>query len=668
MRLISLEVRNFRKLGKSGWVRINFPEEGIVAVVGENEAGKSTLADAIFYALTGRTRGMVRAGREEKERAEDVISWGAREAEVKLKFRVGEAEYEVYRRRSRSSGYARLAGRRNVEGWEAVNKAISELMSGMNDLSLITTVFSAQKDTDRPVKMEQEDRRKVIAGIIGMDEWQEAKGRLEKMRGEKKHESSKLERDIDNTKSRIEEIERAARDLDKKERDLEGLRKELENLPQEMEKVRKSVELLEEAKRRYEETKRELEDKGKNIAVRERELKRIEGEKEELESDIERLKDDLAKKEELRKSKEEIINRYKLMAGKLSDRKYQAGVISAFLLISALGLLLNMALVAPGLLLAAISYLLMRSLSSFLMRRAESIMEELRTMMPEHDQLKEKENRLKERNNEIKSLIDEIKKLRDEEGRIKAEIEGLERKVGGNPVDLLSDAKKKQGELEGRKKELEKQKKELEEEIEKIKRDRERLDDLKKQLEDMKRKKEELDGEIEVINLAIELIDGVISRMWGSIAPSVGNNMSKFLHKITLGRYYRAKVGEEDWSVSVYVPERASIGQDPYVSVFRMSGGTQDQVILALRLAVITSLVGRGANWPEFLILDEVLGATDDRRREGAIELLKSLKQQFPQIVLITHQDDVADMADEVLKVEDGMVHEVSVRAETAEN
>ena len=100
----------------------------------------------------------------------------------------------------------------------------------------------------------------------------------------------------------------------------------------------------------------------------------------------------------------------------------------------------------------------------------------------------------------------------------------------------------------------------------------------------------------------------------------------------------------------MYVPVRASISQDPYVSVFRMSGGTQDQVILALRLAVITSLVGKSSNWPEFLILDEVLGATDDRKREGAMELLRSLKQQFLQIILITHQDDVADIADAVLK------------------
>lgn len=669
MRLVSLEVRNFKKLGRKGLVKINFPEEGVIAVVGENEAGKSTLADAIFYALTGKTGAMVGgAGRKEKERAEEVISWGAREMEMRLRFKIGESEYEVYRRRGKSSPYARLTGKRNVEGWEAVNNAISELMSGMDDLSLITTIFSAQKDTDRPVIMKEDDRRRVITGMLGMDPWEGAKKKLDDVERDKKKKRDELENNINGKKSRIEEIENAIRNLGKKKDELENTKKELENLSKDIEKAKEEVKLLDDVRKRYDEIKNKLSDKIKELAVKKTEIKRIIMEKEGLESDISRLKEDLKNKDELKRSKEERIRELTSMATKLSGRYPMLGIVSGISIL-VLGLLLTVIpLAVLGILIAIASYPVMRAASSWLIREAGNLRKELGTIVPEDDQLREKEGKLRERENEIESLKEEIRKLEEEKEKAEAELKRYEEDVGGNPADLFSKAEKKLVGLEEKEKSLKDRKRELEEDIKEIEKDRERLDDLKKQLNELKEEKEKLERDIEVIKLAVELVDAVITRIWGSVAPSVGNNIGKFLHKITLGRYYRARVGEEDWSVSVYVPERAAVGQDPYVSVFRMSGGTQDQVILALRLAVITSLVGKGENWPEFLILDEVLGATDDRRREGEMELLKSLRQQFPQIILITHQEDVAEMADMVLRVEDGMVHEISARIEESEH
>jgi exonuclease SbcC len=52
------------------------------------------------------------------------------------------------------------------------------------------------------------------------------------------------------------------------------------------------------------------------------------------------------------------------------------------------------------------------------------------------------------------------------------------------------------------------------------------------------------------------------------------------------------------------------------------------------------------------LVLDEIFGSLDERRRIGVVELLRGLADRFPQVVLITHIDSVKDTVDRVIRVE----------------
>jgi exonuclease SbcC len=50
-------------------------------------------------------------------------------------------------------------------------------------------------------------------------------------------------------------------------------------------------------------------------------------------------------------------------------------------------------------------------------------------------------------------------------------------------------------------------------------------------------------------------------------------------------------------------------------------------------------------------VLDEIFGSLDEDRRMAVVELLRSLADRFPQVILITHIESVRDGFDRVVRV-----------------
>src|SRR5258708_12720022 len=97
---------------------------------------------------------------------------------------------------------------------------------------------------------------------------------------------------------------------------------------------------------------------------------------------------------------------------------------------------------------------------------------------------------------------------------------------------------------------------------------------------------------------------------------------------ITSGRYKAVQL-EDDYTVRVFDPEA---GEFRPKEVF--SGGTEDQLLLAMRLAFALALIpqAKGRN-PEFLFLDDPLGSSDTVRPQGILELMHNeLSQNIQQI------------------------------------
>ena len=91
------------------------------------------------------------------------------------------------------------------------------------------------------------------------------------------------------------------------------------------------------------------------------------------------------------------------------------------------------------------------------------------------------------------------------------------------------------------------------------------------------------------------------------------------------------------------------LGEKKYAMPNQLSGGQQQRVALARALAAK----------PAIILADEPTGNLDSRTGQDVLGLLKTTGERFGQtIVMITHNDEAAQMAGRIIRIEDGKIRE----------
>ena len=84
----------------------------------------------------------------------------------------------------------------------------------------------------------------------------------------------------------------------------------------------------------------------------------------------------------------------------------------------------------------------------------------------------------------------------------------------------------------------------------------------------------------------------------------------------------------------------------------QLSGGQQQRVAIARALAAE----------PAIILADEPTGNLDGRTSQDVLSLLKVTSQKFSQtIVMITHNEEIDQLADRIIRIEDGHIQERAV-------
>lgn len=126
------------------------------------------------------------------------------------------------------------------------------------------------------------------------------------------------------------------------------------------------------------------------------------------------------------------------------------------------------------------------------------------------------------------------------------------------------------------------------------------------------------------------------------LRPDLSDLASGFLRDLTNGRYTELELDED------YVATIVEAGEPKPV----ISGGEEDIASLALRLAISQMIADRAGQPLSLLVLDEVFGSLDEERRASVLDLLRSLADRFPQVILITHIESVREGFDRVVRVD----------------
>ena len=152
----------------------------------------------------------------------------------------------------------------------------------------------------------------------------------------------------------------------------------------------------------------------------------------------------------------------------------------------------------------------------------------------------------------------------------------------------------------------------------------------------------------EVIKLYGQTRENIIRK----IKPQIERYFSIYLPKLTNNRYKKVSL-QEDFSVRIFSDEK-----NDYVPIKNLSGGTEDQILLMLRLAFSKALfpglqeVDGNLAFHQFLFLDEPISSFDQKRQNAFIELLRIMEKSYQQIFVISHISELENKMDYFIKAE----------------
>ena len=162
MILTSLHMQNYKKYQD---YTLEFAE-GLTGIIGRNGSGKSTIFDAITFALYGDVRGEKDTVRYAKADDKEAVK-------VTLEFEIDGESYKVVRemRGKALTAKAHLYDGDDVLMAESAKGVTSQVIKlvGMNKEAFMHTVFASQKELTALSGLKNEERKKIIRKLLGLE-------------------------------------------------------------------------------------------------------------------------------------------------------------------------------------------------------------------------------------------------------------------------------------------------------------------------------------------------------------------------------------------------------------------------------------------------------------------------------------------------------------------
>ena len=707
MLIKSLSVEGFGIIGNK--IILDFPPNGKIGIFGHNEAGKSSIFEAIEFALFGISR----------RKKEDLITWGKNKLEVILEFSSGKKQFRVERSLIRKgSHYVKLVQFENgkplpetlVNTVTSVEQQIEEIF-GMDRNSYSNLIYIRQKELDSLKNLQKRDREKLINKVMGIEDFDSAveivhsdvkenkveldsfNQKLEFLK--KSHDTylenldciKQLEIEIKENNSKIKNLEDSESKLKSKldEYELKKSYKQIKNTlkAQESEESSLSLQLKNSQGERiklekYRTISKDIEPKFNN-------LKSIQAKFEHLENELGLQQNSLHYEEKnISSSSREVSNNIK---NRGSSLKKGIGFLISGIVVAVLGILFPY-LIAVAIILgifALINLNRYRKLDKNLIEDIKNNERLERKKILDETIVKLKNNILELRNEsnfefgyeikleleklnstlEVQTGLETLEKLQGAVSNLsslnyKTKIKEMQEKISNlktknssliNELDLLEKAKPQNLNLDT----------DLEEDYDLIKRHQKISDELdacnsklnsdKGVLQQSKKEnsnlfneyeqypnelenKTKVEDEIRLLEFLKDRFKEISAKMRNQVIPHAANLISEWLPQITDNRYSSLEISED---LKFKVFEEAVGG---YKERDLFSGGTQDQFLIALRLAFTKSILDNRTRADEYsLFMDEATSSSDFIRKQGIFNLLDEVKKTFKQIFIIAHED-----------------------------
>jgi ABC-type lipoprotein export system ATPase subunit len=150
----------------------------------------------------------------------------------------------------------------------------------------------------------------------------------------------------------------------------------------------------------------------------------------------------------------------------------------------------------------------------------------------------------------------------------------------------------------------------------------------------------EIENDEKLLNFVTDQFKIISTKQRELVLPQAEIEINQMLPLITNNRYSNFEISE-DLKFTVYVKEANGFKQRDL-----FSGGTQDQFLIALRLAFTKSILDNRIRADEYaFFMDEPISSSDEIRKAGIFKLLGQVKQTFKQTFIIAHEN-ISELVD----------------------
>ncbi|MBS60441.1 MAG: hypothetical protein CL606_03925 [Anaerolineaceae bacterium] len=674
---IKLELTNF--LPYKDTQTLDFNGIHVACLVGDNGSGKSSLLEAMVWALWGKAR-------DGKRSDDELIHHGETEMRVLLIFQLTGNKYRIVRQRKvGKSGQLVLALHvydNSTESWRDLSEAgsrqtqrkIDELLCIDYD-TFMNSAFVAQGRADEFTIKSPSNRKAVLASILGLDQWDIFQDRARQY-------STDLNEDLRILDSDIESIDRDLSSRSDAESELSKAEASLAEIEKKTRVAEKDMADVEQARQGLAHTRRVIDDLTARIRQDESELSSVESElssysseadKTVLEAELDNIKSRLSSLKTVEIESKDVLRQ------RTEASEYSARLKGENKILESEGNKLKSRIkmldtatepICPtcGQVLEGDSVMVhlqtelkeRRSRYSTQRDSYEKLDEKVRSLdktLSNLDQTLKEQNKLERRLAEVELRISNTVKMSENfasmearrkrwqdnlvEDRNKLNEMEIEQARHTSSIQASEERQKHLNDLRGQQRLW----------TEKVGSARQKISALDNLVERRKSRVVERDRVADQIGIYSELYDafgkeGVPAMIIEAAVPEIENTTNELLGKMTYGRMnvrfdtQRAlKSGDTKETLDIKIAD--DLGTRNYELY---SGGESFRVNFAIRIALSKLLARRSGAQLQTVVIDEGFGTQDSLGRQKLVEAINTIQDDFKRVLVITHIDELKDI------------------------
>lgn len=163
---------------------------------------------------------------------------------------------------------------------------------------------------------------------------------------------------------------------------------------------------------------------------------------------------------------------------------------------------------------------------------------------------------------------------------------------------------------------------------------REQAAQLRQQLRALQEQQAEQNRQIAIRQVARRLLEGTHHRLYVRFNLEMQRAVSEILSRLTAGRYHSLHIGDS-FDIQLFSSEK-----NHFVGLHELSGGTDHQLMLALRLALSQAIISSSIGGAQCIILDEPFVFFDEHRAQLTLEVLPKISDDLAQVWVIAPRFD----------------------------